>query len=364
MTPCQVYYSLLVSLEQSWQVACLLSNTIGRAPKQIRTRGGKHVLVTGATGFVGRHLSVSLAQTCGEVTALVRSPKKAEDLLPSEVRVREGDMTEPGGWPDLVEGVDAAVHLANVLQGPPETIHAVNVEGTQHLARRVAEGTADRFLFASSVMVYGFSAPPVVTEETEFGTDVDAYGRSKQKAERLLIKMHEKGRLDPVIVEPCAIYGPHDETWTLRPFKMARDGQAVLPDGGQGMEQPIYISDLTEGITAALRRGQPGERYILSGPSPTSLKTYAGHFTDMVGTGDPRTLPGWVLLGIVSLLEGAAALTGHAPILTRNEVRYLRRKSEYRHEKAAEELGFEPEIRLEEGMVRVERWLREEGHLE
>lgn len=322
----------------------------------------KTVLLTGATGFVGRHLTSSLLEQCGRLCALVRSPEKARGRLPAAVEVYQGDMTEPSGWPDVFGEIDAVVHLANIVEPSAGPVQEVNVEGTRHLARRAAKGAAKRFLYVSSVMVYGFSAPTVVTETTEFGADVNAYGRSKQEAETLLLEMQEGARLDPIIAQPTAIYGPYDETWTLEPFRMARDGAAILPDGGQGRFQPVYIDDLVSGLEAALRRGRPGERYILSGPAPVTFQEYVGQFTEMVGEGEPRSMPGWLMISLAALLEWGAPLFGQEPILTREEIRYLRRQSEYRHEKASEELGFEPEISLGEGMKRVERWLKEEGY--
>jgi nucleoside-diphosphate-sugar epimerase len=324
----------------------------------------KTVLITGATGFLGRHLTPSLLGQCGRLLALVRSPEKARGRLPADVEVYQGDMTEPSGWPDIFGETDAVVHLANIVDPSTGPVQEVNVEGTRHLARQAAEEGAERFLYVSSVMVYGLSAPPVVTEATEFGSDVNAYGRSKQEAEKLLLEMQGTGRLDPVIVEPAAIYGPHDETWTLGPLEIAREGAAILPDGGQGQFQPMNVEDLTGGLTAALRRGRPGERYILSGPAPVTFQEYFGQFTEMVGEGEPKSMPGWLMRSLAALMEWGAPLTGQEPILTQEEIRYLQRQSEYRHEKARKELGFEPEVSLEEGMRRVEHWLKEEGYLD
>lgn len=324
----------------------------------------KRVFVTGATGFLGRHLAPALVERAGRVDALIRTPAKAEARLPDDVQWHEGDLTEPSGWPSAIADADVIVHVANLLQGDEDLVRAVNVDGTRRLALRAADHGVDRFLYVSSVMVYGFSAPPVVTEETAYGSDQDAYGRSKKAAEALLLEMHTAGVLSPIIVEPSAIYGPHDRTWTLTPFELTRDGWAVLPDEGSGVVQPIYVDDAVEGVLRAITRGTPGERYILSGTEPVTLRDYFGRYDEMVGGDGVRTLPGWLLRGAARLLETTASLTGFDPPLTANEIRYLDRHSEYSHAKAARKLGFEPRYDLDAGIERVRRWLREEGLLE
>lgn len=324
---------------------------------------GKRGILTGATGFLGRHLAPRLADVSGHLDALVRSPEKARRILPDSVEGHVGDVSEPETWPDALEEADFVVHLANPISFDEELQRRVTVRGTRRLARRTARAGADRFLYTSSVSVYGFSAPEHVTETTPYGSDLDPYGRAKQRAEEALIEESRGSTLQPVIVQPSAVYGPCDETWSLTAFEMARDGAALAPDGGEGWIHFVYVEEAVSGILAALRRGRPGERYILSGPEVVTVKQHLEYYLEMAGGGGVTTLPGWLMHGLAGLLEWTAPLFGVDPPLTRRQLRYIRMRSRYGHEKATRELGFEPTITLEEGIPRVKAWLEEEGLL-
>jgi nucleoside-diphosphate-sugar epimerase len=173
------------------------------------------VLLTGATGFVGRGLLARLCQEEGvQVRAAVRAPATG---FPESVEVVCIDgLSVAQSWVEALRGVDVVIHAAarvHVMDeqsaDPLAEFRAVNVEATRHLAQQAAEAGVKRLVFVSSVKVNG--------EETEAGhpftsdaqpNPQDPYGQSKLEAEQALFEIAAKTGLEVVVVRPPLVYGP------------------------------------------------------------------------------------------------------------------------------------------------------------
>lgn len=172
------------------------------------------ILVTGATGFVGRQLVADLVNSGAKVRAVLRRPgAMAETAAIETVLIPTiGRNTE---WSGTLEGVDAVVHLAAQVHDTSRagwaafTLHEeVNAHGTARLASEAARSGVRRFVFVSSIKAMG----EATTERPYVATDTpapeDAYGRSKLEGERLLLRIAASSSLEPVIVRPPLVYGP------------------------------------------------------------------------------------------------------------------------------------------------------------
>jgi UDP-glucose 4-epimerase len=165
------------------------------------------VLVTGASGFVGRHLTPALAREGWAVRRAVRQPSGGnEEVVIDSI----GPTTN---WRNALSGVNAVVHLAARVHHPHEE-HAVrvyqdvNTEGTLHLARSAAKAGARQFIFVSTVLVHGRSndgrAP---FSENDVLTPRGLYGISKAAAEAGLKALAEEGAMRITIIRPPLVYG-------------------------------------------------------------------------------------------------------------------------------------------------------------
>lgn len=172
------------------------------------------VLITGATGFVGRALLDALVLRPGTiVTAAVRR----ETVLPAGVRVcRIDDVGTRTDWGDALTDCRAVVHLAarvHVMRDdaadPVEAYRRVNAAGTLELARQAVAAGVKRFIFISSIKVNGESTGPGgAFSEADAPRPVDAYGNSKAEAEVGLLALAASTKLEVVIIRPPLIYGP------------------------------------------------------------------------------------------------------------------------------------------------------------
>lgn len=167
------------------------------------------VLVTGATGFVGRALVPALAERGHAVRSAVR---RAGSGLLGEVAV--GEIGPETDWSAALQGVDVVIHLAarvHVMQDtaadPLAAFRRVNTDGTERLARQAAEAGVRRLVLVSSIKVNGERAERPFTE-LDPPRPEDPYGISKAEAEAVLRRVAEEAGLEAVVVRPPLVYGP------------------------------------------------------------------------------------------------------------------------------------------------------------
>lgn len=235
------------------------------------------LLLTGGSGFVGRHLAALALREGHTVTALSRNPQAAERAAPG-VRWLAADLAQPEGLgPRLAASKpDAVVHLAALIKGTPDELAAVNVDATAALLAALRPlPNPPRFVYISSFAVE--DTPPT------------AYSDSKLAAEEVV----RTGGLPFVILRPALVYGPGDTGNTLPLAEKLRAGSMWLPRGGRTRIQPVYVDDVAQAcLQAATRPAAVGRTYRLGGPQPVSVRDFRAAVRDATGgTARLRTFP-------------------------------------------------------------------------
>lgn len=219
------------------------------------------VLVTGATGFLGIHLCRELEDRGVPVRAMRRETSDAAPLedVPCEWVV--GDVLDRPSVERAVEGCRTVVHLAGVglESAGPETVRSVNVDGSHNVFDAAHRADVDTVLFASTA---GTRRSDGVADEADVAPPLGPYQASKRRGEELAAGFCDRG-LDVVVVHPTSVFGPHDPAFTGRLLSMAASPLLfATPPGGVSV---VGVQDVVDGMVAALRRGEPGEHYLLGG---------------------------------------------------------------------------------------------------
>lgn len=325
------------------------------------------ILITGATGFVGNHLCGSLLQKGYALRALLRPGSRVDDLPYPEVERVLGNPFNPESLKDAFAGVEAVIHCAGALKGLGyEDYYRGNVLYTRNLlqaAKTCAPGLR-KFVFISSQAAAGPSkrAFPDAIAKTEAHAEnpVSFYGATKLDAEHEI----EESGLPYVILRPSSIYGPKDhEFFPL--FKMAKKGFLVLPGNGKNLLNLIHVKDFIKAIELGLESTLTHEKYHLCGPGIFSqLELARAAFKATGRKGVILKIPAWIARGFgyfnsfLGLISGKPLLLNHQKIREALQEAWVLDSS-----KARIELGFHPEIGLQEGFAETFKWYLKEGWL-
>lgn len=227
------------------------------------------IFVTGATGFIGRHLCQTLSERGHQVIALVRSPEKAR-TLPEAVETVEGDLSRFRDplWQLPVH--DVFIHLAGVVTArSDEEYRRVNFGAVCDIRRCLeAQSTRPRrILFASSLAAVGPSDGEIHDEKSPM-RPIDAYGAAKCEAERELAS----SSIDVTSFRPAMVLGPGDPAF-LTLFRMAKRGLGFqLAGQNQGLSV-ICVKDLVEAIVKMALDEREGHRcYFVADKEPISIR--------------------------------------------------------------------------------------------
>ncbi|WP_127717232.1 NAD(P)-dependent oxidoreductase [Halobacteriovorax sp. HLS] len=234
------------------------------------------VLVTGATGFVGSHLTDQLTEQGHEVFSLIRSPKKAQEFDVKGTYI-EGSLSSSGenSWLEkLPSDLDAVVHTAGIVHSmDTSAFYEINAECTKQLILDlVARYNKLNFTLISSLAAVGPSGVSNRVDETSTPAPVSEYGRSKLKAENYLVELAKDSWVSN-IVRPPMVIGPRDPA-VLDVFKMIKSG-LVVTAGMQGTQNEysfVCVYDLVDCIIKTLSmKNSKIESYFASYPEKITL---------------------------------------------------------------------------------------------
>jgi dihydroflavonol-4-reductase len=329
-----------------------------------------NVLVTGATGFTGGHLAQYLVARGDSVRALVRPRSRARfdaSPLPGQgVAAVEGDLTDAAALRRAAAGVDVVYHIAATYReaGQPDSAYrAINVEGTRHVLEAAQAGGAQRVVHCSTGGVHGHIAHPPANEDAPFNPG-DVYQDTKLEAEQLARAYGDRTGFDVVVVRPIGIYGPGD-TRFLKMFRGIARGNFPMIGSGTPFYHLTFIDDLVAGFRlAGTVPAAAGRTYILAGPRYTTLEELVRLVAKELNVAPPKLhWPVWPFWTAGLLCEMVCVPLRIEPPLYRRRVDFYTKSRAFDTSRARAELGFAPQVDLEEGIRRTADWYRKEGLL-
>jgi nucleoside-diphosphate-sugar epimerase len=325
------------------------------------TERSKRVLVTGANGFVGSHLTEALLERGYQVRCVVRSTSDLTFIHNLPVEWAYTDLRDADKLPEICDGIDLVCHCAALTRALDEaTFVAVNATGTERLARAclAANPSLERFLYVSSAAAAGPSRDPEdYIDESRPLQPVTWYGKSKAAAEQRLRALN--GRLPLTIVRPAAVFGPRDRDFFAY-FEMVRYGFSLRLGRAMRLYSLIYVHDLIDLIIGALESGSAEDEIFFASSYAHSYTELADGIGQAMGKKPLRiTLP-LAVLGPISLWSRLQARVTGKPALL-NDQRIIDLRQPYwlcSGEKARRQLGFAPQYDLAPALAATADWYR------
>jgi nucleoside-diphosphate-sugar epimerase len=235
----------------------------GRAPHVFSRNGKPCVLVTGATGFIGRRLVERLCARGSEhVRVLVRNLHKGAFLKDLEVEVVYGDLTKKEDVARAMEGVDVVYHLGAALSGAWEDYEETTIRGTERLVAAALAGGVTSFVHASTIAAYGVpsSNGKALTEDAPLATtDLTFYMKSKIEAERIVREGIDRG-LNGTNLRLGIVFGPGRPQISRMGYRAGR--LHILVGLNNNTLPGVYVDDAVDALMlAAHRREAVGKTY-------------------------------------------------------------------------------------------------------
>lgn len=323
------------------------------------------ILVTGATGFIGRHLVARLRQDGYVVRALAHDPGWPTTCLEGIESV-VGDVCDAQAMKTVAAGCDVVFHLAGKahvlteVRGDEEQYRAVNVEGTRHVLEGAVAGGARRFVLFSSVKAMGEGGDRCLNETFE-GPPETPYGRSKLEAERLVLDGGQRAGLHVSCLRLPLVYGPGIKGYLYQMIAAIDRGFfPPLPEAGN-RRSLVSVSNVAE--ASLLAAGAPvanGSCYIVTDSRAYSTR----ELYDVICRGLGKSAHGWhVPLGALKAMGKAGDVIGLVRgkrfLFDSDALEKLVGSAWYSSEKMSRELGYQPAITLEDAMPEMIVWYRQ-----
>lgn len=309
----------------------------------------ERVLVTGASGLLGRALCASLVGICG-VRGVVR--RAAEVGLIDGVQFVPGDLSADFDWSDALEGIDLVVHCAarvHVMNDhsadPLAEFRKVNVDGTLRLAKQAADAGVRRFIFLSSIKVNGeFTLPGKPFIADQLPAPADPYAVSKYEAEKGLRALSHEAQMEVVIIRPPLVYGPQVKANFLSMMHWLWRG-VPLPLGKvtENRRSLVFLDNLVDLIITCIDHpAAANQTFLVSDGEDLSTAALLYRMAAALGR------PVWLIPVPVSLIMLGSRLIGRSEIAQR-----LCGSLQVDISKVKETLGWSPPFGVDEGLKRT-----------
>lgn len=320
------------------------------------------ILVTGATGFVGRHLVQRLLELSGVVRVVTRDPNRLPGPWRDRLEVVVGDLRKRPILLAATKGVGLIYNLAGEIRDA-SLMNAVNVDAVRSLVDTASEAGVKRIVHLSSVGVIGAEGAGMVTEETVCRPRTP-YEQSKRDGERIVLDHAQSVGLERLVVRPTIVFGDGKERGgdSLLEWLRALSRRRFVFIGKQGIANYIYVGDVVE---ALVRLAETPVRtpavYIAADSSPMS--EFVGAMAETLGVKPPRmTLPRWIGIVLGASCQGASRLLGTPAPLTMSRVRALSCETVFSGAKLKES-GVVFPFGYRKGLQLTVQWYRSVGWL-
>jgi len=327
------------------------------------------VLITGATGFIGNHVTRLCLERGDDVRVMVMPGEDRSPLQGMDVEFVEGNLLDPESLVRAVQGVQKLYHLAALFAiwtKDPDLHFKINVDGARSMMEAAKAAGVEKIVFTSSVAAIGIVGNGgFATEETAFNSWpwASEYILSKFISHQMVKGMVSDG-LPVTMVMPGMPFGPGDRMPTPTGTMILRTLEGKMKNYWDGGVCAVDVRDVAAGHVLAMEKGRIGESYILAnkdGNMPNKeLLAMIGKIAGVSNVAQTE-VSGNVMLRVAKFAEMWSKISGRAPITTYKNTRYVLQHGYVDPAKAVQELGL-PQTPIETAVADSVKWFRDNGY--
>ncbi len=326
------------------------------------------VLITGATGFIGNHVTRMALEQGDDVRVMVMPGEDRSPLDGMDVEFVEGNLLDHDSLAPALAGVDRMYHLAALFAiwtKDPDLHFKINVEGTEALMKAALRADLEKIVYTSSIAAIGINKGTISNEETPFNgwSWASDYILSKFISHHVVKGMVTRG-LPATLVMPGLPFGPGDRAPTPTGTMILNVLKGKAGNWWQGGLCPVDVRDVARGHLLAMEKGRLGESYALANTEANShnrdLLQMIGRIAGVDGVAT-KEVSGKVMLRVARAMELWAKISGRPPMTTYKNTMYVLQECFMDSSKAVSELGM-PQSPVEQAIADAIDWFREHGY--
>ena len=327
------------------------------------------ILITGATGFIGNHVTRMALDAGDEVRVMVMPGEDRSPLDGLDVEFVDGNLLDHSTFAPALKGVGKMYHLAAlfaVWTKDPDLHYKINVQGTEALMKEALKANLEKVVYTSSIAAIGINPGEMSNEETPFNSWpwASEYIMSKFIAHQVVKGLLSKG-LPATMVLPGLPFGPGDRAPTPTGGLILQVLKGKARNWWKGGACPVDVRDVAAGHILAMQKGGIGESYCLTNTAANmpskELMELIGRIAGVGGVAT-REVPAKMMLRAARLIELWSKISGKAPITTYKNTLYVLQENYVDASKAVTELGM-PQSPIEQAIEDSIRWFRQNGYV-
>lgn len=320
-------------------------------------------LITGATGFIGSHVAENLINQGEDVTTLVRPTSNTQFLKKIGARLSVGDLNDADSLDRTAQGKDRIYHCAAIADEwiSKKEAFRINVQGTRNLLEAARKARVKRFIFVSSLAVLGMKDHHKTPPDAPYEKSGDNYIDTKIDSEQMALEYHRNFSVPVTVIRPGFVFGPRDSKFIPRVLEKLSRGKFMFVGDGKNKINAVYIENLTRAIVLADKtESSLGKAYNVTNDSGMAVRDFIFKIADTWNLKRPsKHIPKSAAYFICNVLEAWARATRSRkpPYITKTRIKFLSLNLDFDITKTREELGYMPEVDIDEGLRRTKEWL-------
>ena len=327
------------------------------------------IIITGATGFIGRNLSESFHKEGMRVVATGRSLSIGKELRQAGIEFIPADVRDQSQINNAFSPADYVIHCAGKAGdwGKYREFYETNVVGTRNVINACKRNDIRKIVYISTPSAYFNGRDRYgILESEPLPKKQFNYGKTKLMAENQLLALKKEG-FKTIILRPRAVYGEYDQNIVPRIIQLSEKKNLPMINGGRALVDITYVGNVVVAVRNCFSAPDDAwnEVYNISNGTPISMKEFSSQVLEIFGRPfKPKDIPESVAKITASIMELASILPfgNKKPAMTRFSVGYVAKSMTTSIEKAKQKLNYIPEITNQEGFGKVREWYSQTKH--